>query len=90
MFEKYFKSLYSRTMHEAYSLAYTKIMYALQDGGKCLDCGANNGYMCEFLRRHVGLDQQLYHGIEWNDDLVIGISELDQQHIKLVDIVSYY
>ena len=26
--------------------------------------------------------------IEWNDDLVIGISELDQQHIKLVDIVN--
>lgn len=70
MLTKYFKNLYQRTMHEAYSLAHTEIMYALQDGGKCLDCGANKGNKYDLLKQAMGLERHLYHGIEWNTDLV--------------------
>jgi 2-polyprenyl-3-methyl-5-hydroxy-6-metoxy-1,4-benzoquinol methylase len=45
-------------------------MYALQDGGKCLDCGANKGNKYDLLKQAMGLERHLYHGIEWNTDLV--------------------
>ena len=47
-------------MQEAYSLAPANIMYALQDGGNCLDCGANKGQKYELLRQAMGLEQRLY------------------------------
>jgi len=70
MLKTYFKSLYQRTMQEAYSLAHTEIMCALRDGGKCLDCGAHNGHKYNFLKQTMGLEKWLYHGIEWNVDML--------------------
>lgn len=66
MLKKYFKNLYQRTMQEAYSLAEDKIIQALKNGGKCLDCGAHTGYRYDLLKQKMGLEQRLYQGIEWN------------------------
>ena len=57
-------------MGEAYSTAHTEIMQALQNDGKCLDCGAQNGFKFDLLKQRVGLDRDLYHGIEWNTQMV--------------------
>lgn len=70
MLKRYFQNLYQRTIKEAYALAHTEIMYALQDGGKCLDCGAHSGHKYDFLQQAMGLQQTSYHGIEWNAGLV--------------------
>jgi SAM-dependent methyltransferase len=70
MLEKYFKSLYQRTMQKAYSLAHNEIAYSLKDGGKCLDCGAHKGHKYGLMKQTIGLEQHLYHGIEWHADLV--------------------
>jgi len=70
MLEKYFKSLYQRTMKEAYDLASQEIISALKDGGDCLDCGANEGYWYKKLSNEIQLPKEHYHGIEWNDKCV--------------------
>lgn len=66
MLEKYFKSLYERTMAEAYSLARGAVADSLNDGGNCLDCGANEGHEYEKLLQSISLDPDRYTGIEWN------------------------
>ncbi|WP_299979448.1 methionine biosynthesis protein MetW [Desulfobacula sp.] len=71
MLKKYFKQLSLRTMHEAYSLAHKEIAQPLQKGGKCLDCGANNGYKYDTLKKLIHLDPDSYYGIEWNKSLVM-------------------
>jgi SAM-dependent methyltransferase len=70
MLDKYFKQLYQRTMRKAYSTAHTEIIRVMQNGGKCLDCGANNGHKFDLLKNEMGLEKWQYHGIEWNADLV--------------------
>ncbi|WP_446009454.1 class I SAM-dependent methyltransferase [Candidatus Electrothrix sp.] len=66
MLKKYFKRLYQRTMHEAYSRAHDEIVNALQNGGTCLDCGAHSGYKYDLLNKRIGIDKSRYNGIEWN------------------------
>lgn len=66
MIQKYLKGLYKRTMHEAYYLAHTEIINSLTDDGKCLDCGAHQGHMYDFLSQKIALKQDMYYGIEWN------------------------
>lgn len=70
MFKSYFKSLYQRTMKEAYGLAYREIISALVKGGMCLDCGANKGYWYEKLSKEIQLTKKQYYGIEWNETCV--------------------
>ncbi len=72
MIDKYFKELYQRAMHEAYSRADIEIIKALNDGGSCLDCGAAAGHKYDHLNQKMGLEQSLYHGIEWNAERVSG------------------
>jgi predicted SAM-dependent methyltransferase len=67
MLKKYFKSLYQRTMDEAYGLAFQEIISALKKGGDCLDCGANEGHRYEKLSKEIQLSKEQYHGIEWNE-----------------------
>ena len=62
-------------MREAYSIAHDEIICAMKNGGKCLDCGANNGHKYDFFSKEIGLDKWQYHGIEWNADLVKFASE---------------
>lgn len=69
MLKKYFKNLYQRTMHEAYSRAHDEIVKALQAGGACLDCGAHLGHKYDMLYERIGMDKSRYHGIEWNAEL---------------------
>ena len=69
MIEKYFKSLYQRTMYEAYSLADAEIVRTLNNGGKCLDCGANNGTKYTALNKMMHLEKDRYYGVEWNSNL---------------------
>ncbi len=66
MLKKYFKSLYQRTMQEAYSRAHNEIVNTLQDGGTCLDCGAHSGQKFDLLNKRIGIDKSRYSGIEWN------------------------
>lgn len=66
MLKKYFKSLYQRTMQEAYSRAHDEIANTLQDGGTCLDCGAHSGHKFDLLNQRIGIDKSRYSGIEWN------------------------
>lgn len=70
MLREYFRSLYERTMQEAYSRAHDEIATALQDGGACLDCGAHSGQKYTMLRKRIGMDRRRYHGIEWSPDHV--------------------
>jgi SAM-dependent methyltransferase len=70
MLRNYFRALYQRTMSEAYGLAGTEILRALSAGGECLDCGASNGYWYQRLSSELGMQQENYHGIEWNKELV--------------------
>ena len=82
MLQKYLENLYQRTMKEAYSLAHAEVIRALRDGGKCLDCGAHNGYIFDFLHRSMELDQNSYHGIEWDVALVKAARENDLNVIQ--------
>ncbi|TNG01958.1 MAG: class I SAM-dependent methyltransferase [Gammaproteobacteria bacterium] len=70
MLKRYFKGLYQRTMEEAYGLAYREIVSALDHGGTCLDCGANEGYWYEKLSKESQLTEEQYYGIEWNESCV--------------------
>ena len=58
-------------MHEAYSLAIDEIAHSLREGGKCLDCGANNGHMYSILKEMMDIRCNTYYGIEWNKDPVL-------------------
>ncbi len=71
MLQKYFKQLYQRAMHEAYSLAHKEIADSLQAGGRCLDCGAHNGHKYNTLKEMVDIGKVSYHGVEWNESLVL-------------------
>jgi len=53
-------------MEEAYGLAFKAIAEALAHGGRCLDCGADEGGSFETINRSIKLDKSRYHGIEWN------------------------
>jgi len=64
----YFKSLYQRTMHEAYRTATEGIVASLHRGGTVLDCGANKGGMFDVLAREVRLIPSQYFGIEWDQE----------------------
>ena len=70
MLTKYFRSLYERTMREAYNVAFREIVVSLQEGGKCLDCGCNNGSYYERLNGIMPISKTDYYGIEWAEDLV--------------------
>jgi 2-polyprenyl-3-methyl-5-hydroxy-6-metoxy-1,4-benzoquinol methylase len=70
MLRDYFKSLYARTMTEAYARAEREIVIALRHGGDCLDCGAGSGHMFARLRFKTGLTTAAYHGLEWHADAV--------------------
>ena len=70
MLKQYFKTLYIRTMQEAYARAHMEIIAALKEGGNCLDCGANTGQKFDLLRQEIGLEKKRYNGIEWHPHLV--------------------
>lgn len=56
-------------MREAYGVARAATAAALQEGGKCLDCGATTGHEYEFLEKSIGMQIERYTGIEWNADV---------------------
>lgn len=70
MLHAYFKGLYHRTMRESYDLAHREIIAALKDGGRVLDCGANEGFKYELLRDAMGLPPERYQGIDWSHECV--------------------
>lgn len=71
MLQKYFINLYQRTMREAYSLAHKEIVHTLREGGKCLDCGANEGHKYSVLKEMMDIEEHSYYGIEWNETAVL-------------------
>ncbi|OAI09702.1 hypothetical protein A1332_05875 [Methylomonas methanica] len=86
MLQRYFKSLYQRTMSEAYSLASREIVSGLKEnGGACLDCGANSGYWFDRLASEIGLTPAQYHGIEWDNDSV-NAAQLKQLNVQQGDL----
>ena len=70
MLQPYFRSLYKRTMREAYGLAFDSIADALRTGGQVLDCGASAGGSYERLKGMIDFDPTRYSGIEWSEPLV--------------------
>jgi SAM-dependent methyltransferase len=70
MLKTYFKSLYKRTMREAYARAHYEVIAALHKGGKCLDCGAREGQMFDILKQRINQDNSAYSGIEWDRSAV--------------------
>lgn len=68
--QRYFRSLYSQTMRQAYDLAYSEVAGSLEEGGKCLDCGASGGQHFEHLEEIVQLEKGRYWGIEWDEESV--------------------
>lgn len=81
MLQKYFKSLYQRTMHEAYALAHSEIVHSMREGGKCLDCGAHNGHKYNILQEMMDMGPDAYYGIEWNESLVL---EAQRKNLNVV------
>jgi len=79
--KKYFKGLYQRTMREAYALAHKEIVQSLEEGGKCLDCGASNGYKFNVLNEMIDFQMDRYYGVEWSDSLV---KEAQNQNLNIV------
>jgi len=63
---QYLKSLYERTMKEAYGAAFREMILPLNRGGECLDCGANRGYWYHKISQEIEFDKSRYYGIEWN------------------------
>lgn len=66
MLATYFKNCYRDTMDRAYGHAEAAILDALKDGGRCLDCGATDGYWYDRLHARLGLRPDRYAGVEWN------------------------
>lgn len=66
MMQAYFKSLYRRTMREAYAAAIQEIVSTLAGGGRCLDCGAQAGQSYDAICREIPFSSKNYFGIEWN------------------------
>jgi SAM-dependent methyltransferase len=66
----YFRSLYKRTMREAFGVAFDSIADALRPGGQVLDCGASTGGSYERLKGMIDLAPTRYAGIEWSEPLV--------------------
>lgn len=85
MLRTYFKALYERTMRKAYELAFREISAAMQEGGLCLDCGANRGHWYEKLSHTIGLTKDQYYGIEWNEECARS-SQLRGLNIKQGDL----
>jgi len=57
-------------MEKAYDFALSKIVISLQNGGKCLDCGANHGEKFERINSKMKFSKEKYFGIEWNKNCV--------------------
>lgn len=66
MMHAYFKSLYQRTMRDAYATAIKEIAAALASSGRCLDCDAQGGQKHDAICRVMPFSSQCYFGIEWN------------------------
>jgi SAM-dependent methyltransferase len=66
MLAAYFKNCYRDTMDRAYAHAEAAIIDALKEGGRCLDCGATDGYWYGRLQTSIGLAPDRYSGIEWD------------------------
>ena len=65
---RYLKSLYTRTMDQAYDRAIKEILQSLDAGGRCLDCGAQEGAVWTAINRKRPLESQRYVGVEWNHE----------------------
>ncbi|MCU0596543.1 MAG: methionine biosynthesis protein MetW [Desulfobacterota bacterium] len=52
-------------------MAFREIAVALADGGRCLDCGADDGSSFETIHKSTQLDKTRYYGIEWNGASVL-------------------
>jgi SAM-dependent methyltransferase len=81
MIEKYFKTLYRRTMAESYSVSYRKISKILAHGGLCLDCGANNGNFFQNINQYIELEKTRYYGIEWNKE---SVAQAQKKGLKVI------
>lgn len=68
VFEQYFRSLYLRTMREAYATAHAAIGAAAAAGGKVLDCGAGSGATFDALNARSPITRENYRGIEWDPE----------------------
>ena len=75
MIKSYFRNLYSNTMSKAYDCAYNEIINSLLSGGKCLDCGANEGQHFYYLQKQIQLQKEHYHGLEWSNELVLNANK---------------
>ena len=82
MLQKYFKTLYQRTMRESYALAYKEIIQALESGGNCLDSGAHKGKMYRILHEAIPFQKDNYFGIEWSSEHVQIAQDLDLNVIQ--------
>lgn len=69
MLKQYFRSLYQRTMIEAYETAYRQIASGISPSAAVLDCGAASGEVFDILAARSSLTQAQYRGIEWNPEL---------------------
>lgn len=70
MMRAYLKSLYARTMREAYSFARNEI--AQQNGlpERFLDCGCGGGHEIARVSKLLGREPTHFTGIEWNDSAI--------------------
>ncbi len=66
MIKKYLQPVYLRAVEKAYALSLNEIRASLSNGGQCLDCGADAGY----LFNELNMSSDDYYGIEWQRSAV--------------------
>jgi SAM-dependent methyltransferase len=69
-FKNYLKSLYTRTMTEAYATAYQSLAEVMHEDALLLDCGAGSGNTFAKLSKHIDLPPRNYRGLEWDSTSV--------------------
>ena len=69
-------------MQESYKCGFSFAREALKNGGKCLDCGANDGSQYSELKTIMGLDKDHYVGIEWN------INSVNEAQAKGLNVIQ--
>jgi SAM-dependent methyltransferase len=82
MMQAYFKSLYRRTMRDAYAAAINEIVSTLTGGGRCLDCGAQGGQSYDAICREIPFSTENYFGIEWNHASICSARQRDLNIIQ--------
>jgi predicted SAM-dependent methyltransferase len=68
-------------MDESYKFAFEEIANSLIGGGRCLDCGAGEGYSYDRINTLIDFNKSSYHGIEWKH---ADVQQAQNRHLDVI------